>query len=396
MPERTLPRTEAVHVAIAPSLAAIERGQWNALVGPDNFYNSRPWLRGLEIAHGEGPVVTASLGGRLLGALPTWPGERDAPGLFHLSGLAAGIEVDRPADYLWLGARRSVFNELVCVRGPLRGVTLRALLRGALGLAASCGAAGVVMPYLSADDARELADAHPGARALLHDADANLDVPPGGFEELLAAAGQHDRTRRRAELRACARGGTAVEWSPLGARAAREAAYLVTQNRARYGGTADVGWMERSFAAQRASGVLDQAIGCFGLRDGRPVAVTVCYRHHDRLYARYYGFDYRRSRPACEYFALTYCAPVDFAAAHGLRRYRLAVSAPELKVRRGAVLDPLGAVLLPLDAPVAGREVIDALNARTVRRWRDRCRTRQHALGAAWDGWEAGRSATTA
>ncbi|WP_411140441.1 peptidogalycan biosysnthesis protein [Streptomyces sp. x-80] len=374
---------------VIPSLGRIGPGQWDTLVGPDNFYNSHRWLRGLELAFGSADIVTAFRDGTLLGALPTWPGEGDAPGLFCLPQMFPDVAVDRSADYLWLGARRSVFNELLCVRGELRRATLDALLRGALRLADSHAAAGVVMPYLSADDARELALLHPRARVLLHDADANMDVPVGGFAEYQARSSQRARTRRRAELRACARSGTEIAWLPLDRQNTRHAAHLVTQNRARYGGTTDVGRMERSFAAQLASGALRRAVACFGVRNGRPVAVTICYTHYDRLYARYYGFDYQRARPACEYFVLTYCAPLDYAATCGFRRYRMAVSAPDIKVRRGAALAPLAAVLLPLDTAVCTPEHAAAVNARTARRWRGRYPTRPWATGSEWDIWDA-------
>jgi hypothetical protein len=57
------------------------------------------------------------------------------------------------------------------------------------------------MPYVSGAAARELAAAHPLARALLHSAEAELEVPPGGLSEYLARISQRDRSKRRAELR---------------------------------------------------------------------------------------------------------------------------------------------------------------------------------------------------
>ncbi|MFE4588578.1 peptidogalycan biosysnthesis protein [Streptomyces laurentii] len=385
----TAPRAGALTVRAAASVAAIAPREWDALVGPDNFYTSHRWLRALELAHGADPVVTASRDGRLLGALPTWPGEGDSPGLFCPPDLFPGLAVPWAARCLWLGARRSVYNELLCVRGTLRMPTLMALVRGALAVARSRGAAGLILPYLTARDAADLARVHPRARVLLHDADADIPVPNGGFEEHLARMRHADRTRRRAELRACARAGTVVTWLPLTGKTARVAADLITQNRARHGGTADPGWMRRAFAAQHRSGVLEQAVGCFGFRAGRPVAVTVCYPHHDRLYARYYGFDYRRAEPAGEYFVLSYCAPLDYAAAHGLRRCRLAVSSWNHKVRRGAVLSPLAAVVVPLDHEVCSPERAAAFNRAVARRWRARCAGRPQAIGPDWDLWDA-------
>ncbi|MEU7025021.1 GNAT family N-acetyltransferase [Streptomyces sp. NPDC046203] len=405
-PPRSGDITARIAVRTIDSVAAVAPRQWDALVGPDNFYNSHRWLRALELAHGDTAVVTVSGDGRLLGALPTWPGERDAP-LFRLPDLFPELTGSWPDGYLWLGARRSVYNELLCVRGPLRTPTLTALMRGALATARSRGAlatarsrgalatarsrgaAGLVLPYLTGRDAAELARTHPRARVLLHDADANLPVPDGGFAAHLARMRHGDRTRRRAELRACERAGTAVRWLPLTEETIPVAADLITQNRARYGGTADPGWIRRSFAAQHRSGVLGQAVGCFGFRDGRPVAVTVCYTHHDRLYARYFGFDYRRAQPAGEYFVLSYYAPLDYAAARGLPHLRLAVSAWRHKTRRGAVLSPLAAVVLPLGHEVCTPERAAVFNHATARRWRARCATRPQALAPEWDHWES-------
>ncbi|MEU8540522.1 bifunctional class I SAM-dependent methyltransferase/GNAT family N-acetyltransferase [Streptomyces sp. NPDC048717] len=203
-----------ISVRTTGSVAAVAPRQWDALVGPDNFHNSHRRLRALELTHGDTAVVTASGDGRLLGALPTWPGERDAP-LFRLPDLFPGPAGSWPDGYLWLGARHSVYNELLCLRGPLRTPTLTALMRGALATARSRGAAGLVLPYPTGRDAAEPARTHPRARVLLHDADANLPVPEGGFATHLARMRHGDRTRRRAELRACERAGTAVRRLPL-------------------------------------------------------------------------------------------------------------------------------------------------------------------------------------
>ncbi|MFE6872188.1 GNAT family N-acetyltransferase [Kitasatospora sp. NPDC057692] len=381
-------RPGPIEAGVPSTPAEVDPAQWDRLIGPDNFYNSNAWVRALELAHGDTGALTAACGDRLLGALSIWPGENDEPGLFHLPTLLPDLAAARSARWLWLGARRSTYNELACTRGEERDRTLEALWDGALRLARDRGLAGVVTPYLSADEARDVARSQPRASVLLHDADANVAVPTGGWDEHLARMSQPDRTRRRAERRACERGGTALEWRPLAhGDAARQAAVLVTQTRARHGGTADPAWMLRSFAAQATTGVLDRAVGCFAVRDGRPVAVTVCYGHRDRLYARYFGFDYRAAQPQGEYFVLCYQAPVDYAAAGGFHRYRLAVSAWQIKVRQGAVLSPLAAVVLPLQGRLCDRRTAARHNARTARLWTGRCAARPWALAPEWNDW---------
>ncbi|GAA2598397.1 peptidogalycan biosysnthesis protein [Streptomyces axinellae] len=361
---------------------------WDALVGPDNFYQSHRWLRGVELAHGPDPVLTAWDGNRLVGAVPTWPGEGNEPGLFSLPEMFPDLDTSWSPRYLWLGTRRSVYNELLCARGPIRAEVLQQLLHGALAMAERDGRDGVVLPYLAGDDARELAHLHPRARALLHDADANIDISVGGVAEQLHHASRRDRARRRAELRAPGRTGTTLTWLPLDEGAESEAARLIAQNRQRYGSSAGQEWMDRSFAAQEESGALGRAVGCFALRDGHPLAVTVCYAHHDRLYARYFGFDYAHAKPSGEYFALNYGALIDYAAACGFRRVRLAVSAQQVKVRRGARLAPLAAVVLPAEGEVRTEEAVAAHNHHTVGRWRELCGSRPQAMGTEWDAWE--------
>ncbi|MFE7633970.1 GNAT family N-acetyltransferase [Kitasatospora sp. NPDC057518] len=381
-------RPGPIEAGFPPSPAAVDPARWDRLIGPDNFYNSSAWVRALELAHGDTGALTAASGGRLLGALSVWPGENDEPGLFHLPTLFPDLAAARSARWLWLGARRSTYNELVRTRGEDRDRALEVLLEGALRLARDRGLDGVVLPYLAAGDARELTRIHPRAVVLLHDADANVAVPAGGYAEQSARMSQPDRTHRRAERRTCERGGTTVEWRPLAhGDVARQAAALVTQTRARHGGTSDPAWMLRSFAAQATTGVLDRAVGCFAVRDGRPVAVNVCYTHHDRLYGRYFGFDYRAAQPRSEYFVLCYQAPVDYAAAGGFHRYRLAVSAWQIKIRQGAVLSPLAAVVLPLHGRFCDRRTAARHNAHTARLWTGRCAARPWALAPEWNGW---------
>jgi predicted N-acyltransferase len=377
-----------ITVEYVDGVAPISPIAWDALVSPDNFYNSYRWLRGLEGAVGRHAVVVARSGGRLVGAVPTWPGEHNAPGsLFCLADMLPGLGRRWEPEWLWLGGYRSVYNEVLAVHGPGRHRVLGELLEGALALAAGQGRAGLAMPYLNAEDARELAVAHPRANAIVHSADANITIPVGGYEEFLARMSQRDRTRRRAELRAVERSGTTITWAPMTRSVADLAAPLIAQNRARYGSPAGTGWMRRAFAAQYASHVLEDAYACLATRDDRVIAVNVCYPFADRLYARYFGFDYTSAAPACEYFAVVYSAPLTFGAAGGYRRYRLAISAWDLKIRRGAVLSPLAVVVLPLSGSVTTPAQASACTASACRHWRELTARHPDALSPGWAYW---------
>ncbi|MFJ8434065.1 hypothetical protein ACIQ9P_22455 [Kitasatospora sp. NPDC094019] len=382
------PTAGAIGTLVLPDAHGVDPASWDRLVGADNFYGSHRWVRSTHLASGGDPVITASESGELLGAVPTWPGEGGDDGMFSLPGILPGLAAGR-GEHLWLGTRRAVRNELVCVRGPRRRPVLRALLGRALDLAADRATEGVVMPYLAGADALELAAAHPRARALLHSADTYLPVPPGGARELTARADQHSRTRRRSEMRAFQRTGTIIKTVRLTEDIVARIAYLIAQNRSRHGGSGGQRVVLDALNAQRATGLLDDAVAFLGLRGTDLVAATVCYEHRDRLYARYFGYDYASTAPTNEYFLLTYHAPLDYAAECGFRRYRTAISAWDVKVRRGARLTPLAAVVLPLRGAVCTPARQREHNITAAGHWRELARTRPLAMGPEWACWES-------
>lgn len=384
-PTRTLTLT-GMDVRVAAKTGEIDSFQWDQLVGGDNFFNGSRWIHALELSHGGDPLVVATSRNRLSGLLPTWPGEGNAPGLFCPQTMFPALDAHWP-DYLWLGARRSVYNELVCVRGESRRTVLRSLLDGALDLAADAGKAGVVMPYLAAADARELGSVHPRSSVLLHSADANMDVPVGGFAEHLADVSSRDRVRRRKELRTFLNAGNELVRTSVTEEVEKDAVRLITQTRSRYGSTAGPEWMARSLAAQRVTGLLDDAVAFLVKRHGRTIAINLCYPHGDRLYARYFGFDYQAAEPTSEYFILGYREPIDYCAGAGLRRYRLAISAWDLKIRRGATLSPLAAVVVPVEGRLCPPHREAAANAAQMAHWRQVCAHRPAALGRDWNHW---------
>ncbi|MET9397164.1 hypothetical protein [Kitasatospora sp. NPDC002965] len=388
------PTAVAIGTRVHPDAHGVDPAAWERLVGADNFYGSHRWVRSTHLASGGDPVITASESGTLLGVLPTWPGEGDDDEMFSLPGILPGILPGTAADVdggrqLWLGTRRSVCNELLCVRGPQRRPVLRALLGRALELAADRGDDGVVMAYLAGEDALELAAAHPRARALLHSADTYLPVPPGGAGELSARSNRHSRTRRRSELRTFQRTGTVVKTTRLTEDLVPRIADLIAQNRTRHGSSGGPRAVLDALNAQRATGLLDHAVAFLGLRGPELVAATVCYEHGDRLYARYFGYDYTTAVPTNEYFQLGYNAPLDYAAEGGFRRYRTAISAWDVKVRRGARLTPLAAVVLPLHGAVCTPARQREHNITAAGHWRELAGDHPLAMGPEWASWES-------
>jgi hypothetical protein len=133
--------------------------------------------------------------------------------------------------FVWLGARRSVRNELICLNGPSRSRALTQLLAGAVDYARAARKAGIVLPYLSIGAAEELARAHPAAHAVLHSAEATVTVPPHGVHDLMAQVSYHNRKRRRRELHEFTASGHRLTWTELTPDVAARIAPLIAATR---------------------------------------------------------------------------------------------------------------------------------------------------------------------
>lgn len=378
---------DRIAVTTTTSVAEVERAQWDSLVHETNFYQSYRWLLSLDIAQGATPVVVARRvhDHKLVGGMPIWHGPGSGcDDLFRLPTFFPDVPGPWCHDFLWIGSRRSVLNDIVCTRGESRRVTLATLMRHAYRIAAESRAAGVVAPYLPLATARELAAAQPGAHIMVHDADATIAVPPGGFEELMALASRSDRHTWRRELRAFFEDGNTVTWTAVTDDVIEIAAVLIANTRARYGNHTGPDTLRRAFAAQRASGALDQAVAALCLRNDRPIGISIFYRHGQQLYGRYTGFDYAHLTPTFQYFVLCYYEAVRWAAINNVNRLRVAVSAPEAKVKRAAKLSPLVAVVLPLNGHQLDEHAIRDHNVNCVKRWQDKFGQHGNSLTADW------------
>jgi hypothetical protein len=351
-------------VTRAHRLADVAADEWESLAG--GFYASHRWLHAQELAHGPGVTVVAREAGRLVGALPTWSG--DGSGLFSLP---------RPWDrrLLWLGGRRVTANAPIGAVEPLWAA--------ARADAAERGVPGLVWPYLDASVARAVAP--PGTAVVLHSADAELAVPAGGLQEMMATAKREDRRNWRRELRVFAEHGGTVEWRPLTADLFAPLATLIAGTRTKYGSPGGPARVWRELAAQQRTGVAATAVVCLVRVGARITAAAVFYRWHDWLYGRYWGA--AADAPPFSYYVLTHYAPVDWAAERGFRVLHLSVSNWAAKVSRGARLRPQAMVVdLFRDEPAP--ETVRQHNATVAAAWRDRFRRRPEALHISWSDWE--------
>ncbi|MEU7630629.1 peptidogalycan biosysnthesis protein [Nocardia sp. NPDC049220] len=363
-------RGTSIGTRLVEAVEAIDAVEWDGLVPAGELFCSHAWLRHLDEAAGPQPVLTIGTGERITGATAIWDGEQ-ASGLFYLPDFFPELAGPWQRPFVWLGARRSVRNGLICTTGSQRSASLSGLLAGALDYAREHGRAGVVMPYLPVSAAREFGRAHPAAHVLLHSAEATVAVPAQGAAELLTRSSGHNRKRRRRELRDFSAAGFTLEWVDLTPEIEAAIAPLIADNRRRYGNGDGVSWMHRVFAAQRRVGLFGNAKVLLCSRDGALATVAVCYRHGDSLHGRYFGSHGSVSRDGYPYFVTTCYAPIDYAAQHGFRRLFLSTSALEAKIRRGAVVEPLAAVVLLDDDELDG-ERVRTHNRDLARGYRDR------------------------
>lgn len=327
------------------SVAELDADEWDALVRDGDFFHSHRWLRGLDDALGPAELLTVSEPAGVTGGCALWDGE-EGPGLFYLPDFFAGLPGPWHERFLWVGARRAMHNELPAARGSRRRLALGAILASALRLASERRLAGIVVPYMPLVCAREAASTCDGACVVLHSAEAVQYVPPGGFAEMLASWRSHDRVRTNTELAAFARFGNRAEETPLTTTLIEPAVRLIAATRAKYHSPQGEGWLRRLFDGQRRAGLLDQAIAMVARRDdGRMAGISVSYRFGRMLHLRYFGSDYGLTEHDFRYFTLCYYLPPDYAARQGLRQICLSISALEAKARRGALVEPLAALV---------------------------------------------------
>lgn len=389
MNEKRESRQSARSDTIVDSVLDLDAAEMEPLVPPGDIYASRPWLLHLEYITGPITVVTARGDGVLQGCVPAWRGLDTSTGLFDPVDMFQGLPGPWTEDFLWLGTPRSTHNTLACVTDARRPSVLARLIRSARDHAKGHGLHGVIAPYMPVTQAEELAAAHPGASVLLHAVEGNIDVPPGGMADVLAAADPKNRSHLQQEMRRFAGAGYSLDWEKLTGPLTDEIAPLIARNRRKYGSTQGPEWLHRVFEAQWRAGLTNDTAVCLGRRDGKVVATSVHYRHGPSLHFRYSGASDAEARRHYAYYATSFYGPIDYAAQHGIRHLGVSISSLEAKIRRGAVLDPLAAVVLPVSEsfPTHTHTQQNEHNHRFAAATHNRFAEHPHAFGAVWSKW---------
>jgi predicted N-acyltransferase len=339
------------HYAIA-GIEQIDRHAWDALATDRDFFHSYDWLASLDYAFGRSTVFYLNSHAGLVGGCALWEGESH-PGLFYLPDYFPGIQGPWQRPFLWIGARRSTHNEILCIRGSRRSETLATIAEILPHLAVKRGYYACIVPFIPLRLAKEIADNCSQARVLMHSAEATLSVPAGGLDSQLESFCSHHRIRSKAELTAFSHYGNHVEWCQLDDELLENAARLIASNREKYGSHQGIDWMRRIFDGQKKSSVINAAVAAIAWRGQKMLGITIFYRFGSALHARYYGSDYSCEDNDFRYFALTYYHALNYAAKYGFRECRLSISALKAKTLRGAKIEPLSALLLFEHAPLS-------------------------------------------
>lgn len=381
------PRLSKMHASLQ-TLDNVDRDEWDTLVSDTDFFHSYEWLSSLDHAYSRAELLTVGDSNGLLTGVPLWNGDTGS-GLFSATTQFGTLPGPWNRSFLWLGARRATHSEMPCIAGARRAAAWATLLSAARQCAERRACAGVIVPYVPLAHALEVAATVKSAEVLLHSAEASQRVPTDGLAGMLASRSALHRRRVQAELDAFERFGNRIEWRQLDDDLVPIAARLIAANRSKYGSKEGEQWIRHVLSAQRRAGVARSAIAAVARRGDRLTAISVFYRFRGALYGRYFGSDYAVTDNDFRYFVLSYYAPLDYASAHGMTHCQLSISALDAKIRRGAVVEPLAAIVLLCGPERLDRRALDKHNARFTQDMRRRY-TRH--LSDAWESIdESGR-----
>lgn len=337
-------------VEMTTSIADVDAGQWNALAGPDDFYQSHEWLASVEHDSTAKPCyLVARLAGRLVGALPVYRVEFEGNAFYKPDRLRKLLRVS--GGYLVAGSRRCYHSSVMTADKLPESQQDRiaaALLRQALALAEADGMSGIGLFCLSTAALERIARVA-AVTASFDSAETVVDGVADGIDGYVRRLSSKLRTKIRREMRLF----DATGWTTDVVRLAdclAEAAFLVSKVEQRHGHTTPDALLRRVFRWQvRAA---DHRAAVFTCRDGdgAMVACAVNYVWRDTLYSRAVGLDYDRLGGSFAYFNLLIYKPIEYAAAHGLRRIQLGL-ASSAKFERGAVGVPLWTAVVRTGPP---------------------------------------------
>ncbi|MDQ1645551.1 MAG: uncharacterized protein QOJ50_1735 [Cryptosporangiaceae bacterium] len=327
-----------IDAVLGDPLGGVSDEAWDALAGP-HFYSSAKWLRHTaRLGFGRPGAITV---GALAAAVPVSEIASPPAALYRWSDLLADAGLPRiPERGYLLGATQGFQTHLLTSPHTSRFSAATALVQGAAELPAMPGEHACVAMYLDTGDALAIREAGVPAVPVLLDADAWIDIPPGGWDPWLETLPSKRRVAVRREVRRFSEAGYTVTHLPL-SECYPALAPLGQATQSKYGSAGPVEVFLGLLKAH-VDGMGDDARVAVCARDGEdPVGFCVYYVWRDAVFLRWAGFDYERTAQAAEYFNLVYYAQIMAAAQTGARRLHAGIKAMEAKALRGASVHPL-------------------------------------------------------
>jgi predicted N-acyltransferase len=375
------------------ALGSLSAGAWDRLAG-EHFYSSSRWLRFCAAHAGadQGAVVVSGKDGATV-AVPVARLTEPPGALYRWNHRLAALGLpELPSDGLLVGPRQGYQTHLLTAgkTDPTADLaTLVSRLRERSHDGAQRDDAACVAMFVTTDDVRALQAAGVSAPPVLLEADAWIDLPPGGWEGWLESLPAKRRSNIRRETRRFDQAGYQVTHAAL-ADCYTELPDLAGATQHKYGasGTAQE-WLDLLRTHVDVMGSAARVAVC--ARPGhRPVGFCVYYVWNGTVFLRWAGFDYERLSGVGEYFNVTYYSQVKAAQGLGATRIHAGVKASEAKALRGADLRPLWMVDLSEDSALERHlEAVHRHNVRGYELLADNATTR---LGLSDpDAWRATR-----
>jgi hypothetical protein len=362
-------------------LGGLTAAAWDGLAGP-HLFSTAAWLKLCALHGGAQPGAAVSFtGGEPTAAVPYAALTAPPFPLYRWNELLAQRELPALAPGgLLVGPSHGYGTHLLVRPGVDRTSAVAQLVEQlrdrARGAGPTSAGRACVAMYVTTSDAQALLAAGVSAPPVLLEADAWLELAPGGWDAWLQTLPSKRRTNVRREAGRFEEAGYTVMHLPLTECYERLPA-LAGATQAKYGHGADVAvWRELLQMHIAAMGPAARVALC-ERGGGEPVGFCLYYVRGETLYLRWAGFDYDRLAGAAEYFNLLYYSQIRLAAGLGVRWIHAGIKSLEAKALRGCELRPLWLVDLAEDSPLARhRDAVHAHNARAYERLAADARTR--------------------
>ena len=348
------------------SLAAIDPGSWNALVGEDDPFVEHAFLSLLEesgsVGRGTGWVpmhVAVYEGEALVAAIPAYVKD-DSWGEFVFdfqwarAAQQAGVRY-YPKLVAMVPFTPATGRRLLIKEGVDRAAATGALARGLIEAASAARASSVHVHYLAKDELDALvATGLFTARTSVQFHWRNEGYRD--FEHYLEAFRSPARKQVRRERRVVRESGFEVrvkEGRELSASEWHTLDVLYRLNCARHG---SYPYLNERFFAAMPERLAERVVAVLAYKDGEPVAGSLNFEKGAHLYGRYWG---TTDDAEMLHFECCYYAPIERAIARGVRRFEAGAQGHH-KLKRGLMPSEIHSAVWIRD-PRLSRAILDFL-----------------------------------